>query len=265
MNIRNRSRLSLLLIAGVTLAALTGIKASSGDEISVLLEKVVQRRASYPEMTHWQASVQSTAYEMDKNWKPKKKTVVHKIVRVKERDRQESIQSAIEIKNGKNKDVTQEYINRAYKEREKNARRKREEKNNESKANRRRHMDMTLDEFFPFGKEKRVNYDFAILDESSIEGIPVQIIETHAKQRTEDFLEGKYYIDRKTFDILRVELQFAKNPGPLKRLEMGADFQIHPQGYHTLKSTSFRIHVGLVVKNIRMEAVEEYSNYQILD
>jgi len=265
MRTAKRNSYLIVLSAGLTLLFLRNSMDSTGNDITDLLDRIVQRLSSYPEMRHWQASVLSTAYEMDKDWKPRKKTVIQKIVRVKDEARQESIEHAVEIKDGKNKDVTQEYINKAYKEMENKARKKREDKIKDNKEEGRRHMDLTEDDVFPFDEEKRVNYDFVILDEASIEGIPVHVIETRAKQRSEDFFEGKYYVNRETFDILRTELQLAKNPGPLKRMEMEMNFQILPQGYRALKSTSFRIHVGLVVKNIRMEAVEEYTDYQILE
>lgn len=265
MTLRKIRLLAVILTAGFTLAAVQNIKEYSGRDVSGLVDEIARRRSLYPEMKHWQAKVKSVIYEMNKDWQPEKKTVVHKILTVKDKSRRESIKSAVETKDGKNKDVTQEYINKAYKEMEKNARKKREGKKNKDKKRGRRHMDLAEEDVFPFDAEKRAGYDFTLLGESSLEGKPVYVIETRAKKRSEDFFEGKYYADKETFDILRAELQLAKNPGPLKLMEMELDFQILPQGHHALKATAFRIHVGLIIKNIRMEAVEEYSDYRILN
>jgi len=63
---------------------------------------------------------------------------------------------------------------------------------------------------------------------------------------------------------VRAELRLAKNPGPLKVMEMSMDFLVIPEGYFVLRKMTARVHVGLIVKNIRREVVDEYSDYQIL-
>ena len=86
----------------------------------------------------------------------------------------------------------------------------------------------------------------------------------YAKIRSDKFFEGTYYIDPDTYDVVRAFLQPAKNPGPLKRLEMEFFFQIQPDGYMIPRETRVRIHVGLVVKNIRMEIQEIYKSFKAL-
>jgi hypothetical protein len=48
-------------------------------------------------------------------------------------------------------------------------------------------------------------------------------------------------------------------------MEMGMDFYVLPEGYFVLRKMAVRIHVGLVVKNIRQDVIEEYSDYRILE
>ena len=259
---------ALIMSAGLLLTAAT-VNASNSDDVKEIVEKTAQRVLSYPEMTNWKASVLSTMYEMDKNWKPKKKTVVEKTVLMKSKMRSESIKSAVEYKKGKSKDVTQKYINDAYKAREKAARERRksnkkEEKDGDDGADRQR-REFSMDEMFPFSVKNRENYKFFLLEKAHLEGMPVYVVEARSKQRTKDFFEGKFYIDTETFDIHRAELQLAKNPSAVKLMEMAMDFQVLPEGYFVAKKMYFRIHVGLVVKNIRREAIEEYSDYQVLE
>ena len=194
-------------------------------------------------------------------------TIVQKTVLMKNKTRQEKIHSAVEIKKGKQKDVTQKYINQAYKDMQKAARerKKAKDKNKGDEEHGGRSMELSLDEMFPFSEKNKDKYDFALLEETAIEGIPVYVLDAKAKQRTKDYFDGIFYINKETWDILRAELQLAKNPGPLKVMEMKMDFEVLPQGYFTLKKIYVRIHVGLVVKNIRQEVVDEYSDYQILE
>jgi hypothetical protein len=78
-------------------------------------------------------------------------------------------------------------------------------------------------------------------------------------------MEGLYYIDRRTFDVLQVEVHFSKNPKMVKRFEMEARFTVLPEGHLVLERSLVRLHVGLVVKSIRMEIQEEYRDYKILN
>jgi hypothetical protein len=265
MRTNKRILLAIFLLLGSALFALAAFKTLQAMDVADLVDKTAQRLESYPEMSHWQASVLSKKTEMDKNWKPKKETVVQKIVLMKDKKQQEKIQSAVEIKNGKRKDVTQEHINQAYKDMQKAAKERKKAKDKDGEGDRRGRMDLSLDEMFPFSEKNKENYDFTLLEETSLEGIPVYVLEAKAKQRTKDFFDGIFYIDKETWDILRAELQLAKNPGPLKVMEMGMDFQVLSEGYFTLRKISVRIHVGLVVKNIRQEVVDEYSDYKILE
>lgn len=257
--------LAIFLLWGSSFFVFGALKASETIDAASVVEMTAERLASYPEMSHWQASVLSKKIEMDGNWEPKKETVVHKTVLMKDKTRQEKIESAVEIKNGKRKDVTQKYINQAYKNLQKTARERKKAKDKDSEEGHEGRRDLSLDEMFPFGEKNRKSYDFALLKETELEGIPVYVLEAKAKQRTKDFFDGVFYIHKEKWDVLRAELQLAKNPGPLKVMEMGMDFYVLPEGYFVLRKMAVRIHVGLIVKNIRQDVIEEYSDYRILD
>jgi hypothetical protein len=265
MRTNQKISLTILLLFGAGLVVFANSKASQTVDAAEVVEKTAQRLESYPEMSHWQATVLSKKIEMDKDWKPKKETIVQKTVLMKNKTRQEKIQSAVEIKKGKSKDVTQKYINQAYKDMQKAAREKKKAKDKDGGENRKGRMDLSLDEMFPFSEKNKGSYDFVLLEETSVEEVPVYVLDAKAKQRTKEFFDGIFYIDIETWDILRAELQLAKNPGPLKVMEMGVDFYVLPEGYFVLRKMAVRIHVGLVVKNIRQEVIEEYSDYQILE
>jgi len=265
--IKNKVSLMCILVLslGLTLMA-SDSEALTTVDVQNVVKKTADKVLSYPEMPDYKVSATSTMHEMDKNWKSKKKTVVEKTIMMKNKIRSESIKSAVEIQKGKTKDVTQKFVNDAYKAREKAARERKKAKDEDGEDDEhRRRMDISLEEMLPFSEKNRENYEFALLEESTWQGTPVYVLEARAKQRTKDFFEGEFYIAKETFDIHRAELQLAKNPGPLKLMEMAVDFQVLPEGFLVLKKMSFRIHVGLVVKNIRREGTEEYFDYQFLE
>ena len=266
MRIKNRYAPILILIAGLIFTTILNIKASTSNDVQEVLEKTVQRVQSYPELINWKASVLATMYEMDKKWKSKKKTVVEKIVMMKGKRRNESIKSAVEFKKGKSKDVTQKYVNEAYKAREKAAKENKKEQNKDATGDDTgKRMDLSIEEMLPFSEKNRAKYEFTLLDETDLDGVAAYVVEARAMERSKDLLEGKFYINQDTWDILRAELQLAKNPSAVKLMEMAMDFLVLPEGHLVVKKMFFRIHVGVVVKNFRREATEEYSDYQILE
>ena len=232
------------------------------DNLNVekIVEEVAVRIANYPQLKNWQVSVLSTAVRMDKNWKPQKETIVKKTVIVEGEERTEDIISAVEIEKDKTKDVTEKFREDALKEKRKREERRVEGKSEDEGGRR----EISVDDMFPFGVTERKNFIFTLREDSELEGIPVFILEAMAKMRTDKYYDGKYYIDKEDYRILKVELKPAKNPSVLKLFEMEAYFQIIPGGYFVLEKTKVRIHVGLVIKNIRMDAEEVYSDYKIL-
>lgn len=230
------------------------------NNVNEIVEQTAVRLANYPRLKNWQVSVLSTAFRMDKNWQPQKETVVRKTVTVRGEDRTEDIINAVEIEKGKTKDVTEKFRKEALKEKKKREKRRAEGKSEEEGSRR----ELSMDDMFPFGVTERKNYIFKLLEDTEIEGIPVFVLETRAKMRTDKYYDGKYYIDQNDFKILKVELQPAKNPSVLKLFEMEAYFQVISGGYFVLEKTRVRIHVGLVIKNIRLDAEEVYSDYSVL-
>jgi hypothetical protein len=227
-----------------------------------VLGKVHAKILSAPEMLHWEASVLTTLFEMDKNWEPKKKTVIQKLTTVRNKKRTEKIVSATEFHKDKTKDMTAKYQAEAAKFNRKN-----EAANDEGKRRSGRHrgLDLERDEFFPFGASKQKDYEYKLHQELLKNGQNVYIIETRSHVKSSDYFEGRYHIHPETFDVLRAELRPAKFPGPLKLLEMHIEFEHLPEGYLVIRAARVKIHVGLIIKNIRMESEEIFSDYKVLD
>jgi hypothetical protein len=228
-----------------------------------VLDKVHAKIASSPQIVNWQASVLTTLYEMDKNWEPKKKTIIQKLTAVRNKKRTEKILSATEYNDDKTKDVTAKYQTQAAKFNKKNEADANEE--GKRRGGRHRGLDLERDEFFPFSASKKKDYEYKLHLERMNSGQNVYVLETRSHVKSSDNFEGKYHIHPETFDVLHAVLRPAKFPGPLKLLEMHIDFDRLPEGYLVIKAATVRIHVGLIVKNIRMESEEIYSDYKVFD
>lgn len=236
---------------------------SGGAGADELVAKIGERMAFYPKLESWQARAQSTTSQMTSDWKPRKATSTEKIVTVDGNYWSEEILSAVETEDGRTRDVTERMRTEARERAERQRRSTDEERRDDQRRRGRRGLDMARDEVLPFSPEKRSGYDFTLKGAAELEGAPVIVLQSRSKVRSEEKLEGLYYIDPETHDVLRAELTLAKKPGPLKRMEMEIDFRVLPEGHQVMTRAVMRMHIGLVVKNYRIEAVETYSDHQI--
>lgn len=235
---------------------------STSPEALALVEKMAERQASYPELEAWQARAHSTTSRMTSDWKPKSTTTSEKIVRMDGPYWSEEILSATETEDGRTRDVTERMREEARERAAKQRRSTPAEREADQRSRGRRGLDMARDEIFPFGPDKRSGYDFTLEGPSELDGAPVLVLRSRSRVRSQEKLEGLYFIDPGTYDVRRVEMTLAKRPSVLKRMEMEIDFQVLPEGYHMMAKAVMRIHVGVVVKNIRVEAVETYSDFR---
>jgi hypothetical protein len=263
---KKASRLKIIETCVLTVAVMCSFGLAGGQEVpdEELLDRVAERLSAYPELKNMEARATSRVLNMDKNWKPKKTTLVEKVVRMTDGLRSEEILSAQETSKGRSKDVTAEFAEDARKQAEKA--RKRRAKNpgsdDEGDGGRR---EFSMEQMFPFDPGKRTEYTFVRKGGSYVGTRPVHVIETRAKVPSDERVDGLYYIDKRTFDVLQAEVRFSKNPKMLKRFEMEARFKVLPEGHLVMERSLVRIHVGLVIKSIRVEAQEEYRDYRILD
>jgi len=250
---------TLLLIGLVVMGGCLPAQGSqtSPDAVDVA-NRVHQRLQTYTEPAGWTATVVSTTFSMDRKWIPKKITTVEKRVTQKDRERTEEILSAIEKKDAKVSDLTEKYRNDSKKEAEK------KKNDNQDNEGGRRDIDLSLDEYLPFSPEKQGGYSFRLLENSTLRDRRVFQLDVHPLAASDEAWEGVYFIDSETYDILRAEIGPSKKPGPLKLFEMELDLMVLEGKHLVMQRTKVRIHVGLIVKNIRVVAEEIYGNYQLL-
>ena len=261
--------LGFLALAGLAAARPVAQKASaanvqpaSSPDALALVDKIAERIASYPKLESWQARARSTSSRMTSEWKPKSATASEKIVTVEGSLWSEEILSATETEDGRTRDVTKKMQEEARERAAKQRRSSADERKADQRSRGRRGMDMARDEIFPFGPEHRSGYDFTVEGQADLDGAPAILVRSRSRVRSDEKLEGLYFVDPGTYDVRRVELTLAKRPAALKRMDMEIDFTVLPEGYQMMAKAVMRIHVGIVVKNIRIEAVETYSDFR---
>lgn len=234
---------------------------STSPEALAIVEKMAERQATYPKLESWQARAHSTTSRMTAEWKPKSTTTSEKIVRMDGPYWSEEILSATETEDGRTRDVTAKMREEARERAAKQRRSTPAEREADQRSRGRRGLDMARDELFPFGPDKRSGYDFALEGLAKLDGAPVLVLRSRSLVRSDNKFEGLYFVDPETYDVRRVEMTLAKRPSVLKRMEMEIDFAVLPEGHHMMTKAVMRIHVGVVIKNIRVEAIETYSDF----
>ena len=225
------------------------------------LDALSTRIDSYSDLKNWRAAVRSSVTEMDKNWKPEKTTVVRKITTFVEGRSREEILEVLETEKGTTKDITETYIREAEERRRKAEERRRDSARDRERSGGRR--DMSVADLAPFSRENRIKYSFSFLPDAEVSGRPARVLSAEARVKDSEVFEGRYYIDKETLDVLRVEIRPSKNPRFVKHLEMDIRFQ-PGIGSLALKASHMKIHAGFLLKTMRLVVEEEYTDFEIL-
>jgi hypothetical protein len=251
-------------LLGFLLAAAAPLfnQQSPAADLNALLDRVAQRVESYAEYNNWRARALTKTTYLDKDGAPEKVVVVSKIVRVTAGLRSEEILKAEETAKGKTTDITAKQAEKAAKDNER--RRKAKEKADRGGREDGRRT-FTLDDFLPFGADKRGLYEFRRGADRSLNGRRAATIEARSKVPDDESWNGTYHVDAESFDILRVEAWPSKNPAMVKELRMQADIEVIWGRYPFLKKSRFKVDGGIFIKRIRLTAEEEYSSVDILD
>ena len=231
-----------------------------GPAVAEVLDRIHERVRAVPEPARRRISVRSTVLEMDKDWMPGKRTVIERAVAVDGDMRTEEVLSAVESEDGRTRDVTAKFRAEAAKLNAKNA--TREGKAAAKKGQRHRGLDLSRDELFPFGAERRGEYEFKVRGEAEGAAPGTLVLESRSKVEAPDRFEGAYTVDAGTFDVLKADLRPAKLPGPLKRLEMSIAFERLAEGFLVIRLARVRVHVGLIIKNVRVESEDVFTSYE---
>ena len=235
---------------------------SISPEALALVERMAERQASYPRLESWQARASSTSSRMTSDWKPLSIVKAEKIVSVDSPYWSEEILSATETRGTRTKDITKDAQKEAAERAAKQRRSTPEEREADQRSRGRRSLDMARDEIFPFGPDKRSGYDFTLEGPSELDGAAVVLLRSRSRVRSQEKLDGLYFVDPETYDVRRVEMTLAKRPSVLKRMEVELDFAVLPEGYQMMTKAVMRIQISVVIKNIRVEAVETYTDFR---
>lgn len=248
-----------IMVVFVVTCVMTSISALSAqdEDLDSLLDRLSERIDSYPEMENWREIVLTRQIFTDKKWNPTDTGLTIKsMVTVIDGESELETLEITGTENGMSKDLSQEFNKDQDAE---------PESDKFKKEIGQEQLKMEDVEGGTFKKENMAKYDFKKLDDSVIDGRPVYVIETKAKKKDKSRLEGKYYIDQETFDILKFHGKPSKDPSVFVNIiEVEFEFEMLPEGYFVQKRSMTRSSMGILGMRLRMIMEVEHSDYEIL-
>lgn len=235
------------------------------QDLESLLDKLAEKTKASLDYRSWRASVVSTVTKLDKNGTPEEVTVVTKKVGSSgEGEPQEEVLKVVQTKNGRTTDITQKYAAERVKEREKARRRRAEEKANPASDEKGGGGAMSLDEFLPFSKSRRSDFEFRLRDDMAPAGPPASVLEVRAKVKGPRNWVGTLSFNPETYDLMAFDLRPSQNPKMVKELAMRIDFEVLDQRYLVLKRTQFKVNGGIFIKHVRLVVEDVYADFEVL-
>ena len=231
---------------------------SQEGSLTVLLDKVTGRMSSYPDNDNWKYTVITRSTEMDKDWKPEKTTLITAAVKDADNVMSGRIVKAVVIEDGNETDISEKISKQILKRIEDTNKERIEHKGSDRAED-------ELDRLFPFFKNKITKFNFRKTGDTVINGKSVFIVEAVAKEKDTEIYEGTYYIDKKTYDVVKARIRPSKNPKFVKELDMDMDFEVLPEGNFMRRRSKTRVKGSFLFKKFRLIIEEEYTDVEIFN
>jgi hypothetical protein len=239
-------------IRSVLLFFCAGVSAAGAlaESMESTLDRLEGNCASFGKPLPTEFRSVGTVLEMNSDWKPGTVTRVEKRIILLDSSRKESIIRAVRTgKDGKEKDITEEVI-------------RNDEKEKKDKSGKSRSMSLADKELFVFMKEMRSQYDFSWLSDSLLDGKPVKRLAAVPKTRDVKRFFMTYAVHPDSMTVLSVDMTPSKNPKMVKQMSMRMRFFLDSRGHYFMKRFWMRVYVNLLIKKIRSEISEDYSDFQ---
>ncbi|MBN1895379.1 hypothetical protein JW906_12835 [bacterium] len=240
----------------LVLTLLSAYPLRSQAPLDSLISEIDRRTQAYEDYEDVNMLVRSETRFMNGKWQPEKIVLTEKRAFQKDGKTWEEIIRVTEKEKGREKDLTEKASKEAAKAREKADRAEAEKDSSDKKE-----VSLGLGDLFPFSEEKRPSYSFSMLGDTLIENRSLLRIRAEAIQKNEKIFEGVFSIDPETKDVRMVDLQPSKNPKFVKNMRMQMSFDVMPGNRMVVTRTWMRVFASLLIKKIRIEAEEKYSDY----
>jgi len=186
---------------------------------------------------------------------PKETTVIEKKMRVDSQKVSFEIIKAVQIKEDEKTDITSKAKEEMKKEQDLNAESDHE---NQEKGE----LRLSGDDLLPFSSERTDEYTFTLLRDTLDHAVSYYRIQSKAKELSDKKYEGIYRVNKKTYSISRMIIHPSKNPEFVKKLSLELHFQEMHGNRWMIHKVRSRVYARFLLKKIRMQSEEQYSDYR---
>jgi len=229
-----------------------------------LIVHVSRKMASYDHDFDYTCLVRSSEYRMDSRWQPVTTRQIGKRL-IKQGDvTWFEVIRAVEFEKGREKDITEkvrEEYDRARAHAEEEAAGHEAENGDDGNGEEKHQVSLGMDDINPFQEDRRDLYSFHMLPDTMAQGRRYIRVRTTAVEPSPDVYEGTYRIDPDTYSIDSMALHPSKNPKFVRELALKFRFQDMGGGRWMPVQIKTRVYVNLLIKKIRIETEEVYSEY----
>jgi hypothetical protein len=252
-----RRKDSGILIWMLAVSCAAGLRAGEWD---ALLDRLETGSVRMGEPSPKSMTVLETLKDLDGDGLVKSLTEVTKRVEFRDSTQNETVLKAVRTEDGKTRDVTGEWVEKSGKEK-----RSRERKSAEAHKDGNRKKDdqsFSLEgkDLFVFRKEVRGDYRFAWMTDTVVDGRRTRRFSAVPRIPGNGKFFAEYGICGDSTDVAYAQLRPAKYPKMVKHMDMALRFFHDGDGHYFLKDVRTRFTASLVIKKIRMEIAEAYSD-----
>ncbi|OGC84214.1 MAG: hypothetical protein A2W07_00805 [candidate division Zixibacteria bacterium RBG_16_43_9] len=123
--------------------------------------------------------------------------------------------------------------------------------------------------FFPFDPEENGKFDYYFVKEDTLNGLPTYLLKAEPKKKDENFLDDFYWIDQKSFGVLKEEQRLSKKQKFVKEMSGERIFQeieikdISDAHIFMPVSTKMKGEGGFLFMKKKFEMEMVYSEFQL--
>jgi len=114
-----------------------------------------------------------------------------------------------------------------------------------------------------FDPKVRANYTYELMSPDTVKGLPSYVLRIKPKKKSKDLIDGKAWLHRDNFEVVKLEFRPAKNPKFVKELNMIINFsEVQPEFWlPTELKIDVRAGFLLIKKHFHMHEIRR--DYQI--
>jgi hypothetical protein len=204
-------------------------------------------------------TVLETLKDLDGDGRVKTRTEITKRVEMKDSTRNETVLKAVRTEGATIRDVTAEWIEKSERERKSREKKAAEPKKKGDENKDGQSFSLEGGDLFVFRKESRGRYRFAWMPDTVVGDRRMRRVSAVPTVPREGGFYVEYGLSGDSADVAYARLRPAKFPKMVRQLDIFLTFFHDGEGRYFMKDVRTRFTASLVVKKIRMEISEAYS------